>query len=56
MFFWYFRGGGGLSLYSAKRAGVKQACPNYGSYVVHDAHLGHTFLFLDSLAEYTFLQ
>ena len=46
--------------YSAKQAGVKRACPNKAkcaSYMVHayDAHLGHVFLFLDMLAEYTLL-
>ena len=40
--------------YSAKRAGVKRACPNKvmaHMWFMHDAHLGHAFLFLDILAE-----
>ena len=40
--------------YSAKRAGVKRACPNKVMahlWFMHDAHLGHAFLFLDMLAE-----
>ena len=44
--------------YSAKRAGVKRACPNKVMahiWFMHDAHLGRTFLFLDMLAEYTLL-
>ena len=44
--------------YSAKRAGVKRACPNKVMdriWSMHDAHLGHAFLFLDMLAEYTLL-
>ena len=44
--------------YSAKRAGVKRACPNKVMariWFMHDAHLGHAFLFLDMLAEYTLL-
>ena len=43
---------------SAKRAGVKRACPNKvmaHMWFMHDAHLGRAFLFLDHLAEYTFL-
>ena len=44
--------------YSAKRAGVRQAYPNKAMahmWLVHDAHLGCAFLFLDILAEYTLL-
>ena len=47
-----------MSWYSAKRAGVKRACPNKvvaHGWFMHDAHLGHVFLFLDILAEYTLL-
>ena len=43
--------------YSAKRAGVKRACPNKvlaHMCFMHDAHLGRAFLFLDILAEFTF--
>ena len=42
--------------YSAKRAGVKRACPNkvvVHRWFMHDARLGHAFLFLHLLAEYT---
>ena len=48
VFFWY----------SAKQAGVKQACPNKVMahiWFMHDAHLGRAFLFLDMLADYTLL-
>ena len=44
--------------YSAKWAGVKRACPNKDMahiWFIHDAYLGPAFLFLDILAEYTFL-
>ena len=44
--------------YSAKPAGVKQACPNKvmaHMWFMHDAHLGRAFSFLDTLAEYTLL-
>ena len=43
---------------SAKRAGVKRACPNKvlaHMGFMHDAHLDRSFLFPDSLAEYTLL-
>ena len=39
-------------------AGVKRACPNKVMahiWFIHDAHLGHAFLFFDMLAEYTLL-
>ena len=44
--------------YSAKRAGVKRACPSKVMahiWFMHDAHLGRAFSFLDMLAEYTLL-
>ena len=47
-----------LYWYSAKRAGVKRACPNKvvaHTWFMHDANLGRAFFFLDSLAEYTLL-
>ena len=40
--------------YSAERAGVKRACPNKVMahiWFIHDAHLGHAFLFLEMMAE-----
>ena len=43
---------------SAKRAGVKRACPNKvmaHMWFMRDAHLGCAFLFLDILAEYVLL-
>ena len=43
---------------SAKRAGVKRACPNKvmaHMWFMHDAHLDRAFLFLDILAEYILL-
>ena len=44
--------------YSAKRAGVKRACPNKVMahiWLMHDAHLGRAFLFLEMPAAYTLL-
>ena len=44
--------------YSAKRAGVKRACPNKAMahmWFMHDAHLGFAPLFLENLAEHTLL-
>ena len=44
--------------YSAKRAGVKRACPNKAmahAWFMHDAHLGCAFLLLKMLAEYALL-
>ena len=44
--------------YSAKRAGVQRACLNKvmaHMWFMHDTHLGHEFLFLEILAEYTLL-
>ena len=44
--------------YSAKRAGVKRACPNKvmaHMWFMHDAHLGRAFLLLGILAEYALL-
>ena len=43
---------------SAKRAGVKRACPNKAMahiWFMHDVHLGCALFFLDMLAEYTLL-
>ena len=44
--------------YSAKWVGVKRACPNKAMahmWFMHDAPFGRACLFLDILAEYTFL-
>ena len=48
----------GVCGYSTKRAGVQRACPNKvmaHTWFIHDAHLGRALLFLDILADYTFL-
>ena len=48
----------GFWAYSAKRAGVKRACPNKAmahTWFMHDARLGRAFLFLNILAEYALL-